>query len=71
MKLKKRGGGGKLRGIDNPINKGWFWCCGNKIQKINDMTTIIGELYCRKCKTSHNVIIIGGKLKEREEKNAD
>jgi len=44
------------------ISNGWFWCCGNKVQKVSAATTIIGEIYCRKCKREHGVVIIAGKI---------
>ena len=47
----------------NPIRGGWFWCrCGKKIQAVDDKTTIIGQIYCRHCKTNHDIVIANGKL---------
>jgi len=46
----------------SPIKGGWFWCCGYRLQKITADTIIIGEIYCRHCKTTHQVTIVHGKL---------
>lgn len=52
------------------IKRGWFYCdCGKKSQKIDDKTTIIGELYCRDCKKKYDVIIINGELIKKGIKN--
>ena len=47
----------------NPIREGYYYCCGNKCAKIDNDTTIIdGYIFCKKCKQSHKVVIVKGKL---------
>ena len=46
---------------ENPIRDSGYWCCGYKILKITDNTIFIGELFCRKCKKFHDVVIINGR----------